>query len=46
MIFGKVVENRGQQSCIVNTSLGLIRRNKQIRKAGVRPQELYKPKQG
>ena len=46
-IFGEVVENRGQRSCVVNTSLGLIRRNhKQIRKAEVRPQELYKPKQG
>ena len=41
------MENRGQRSCVVNTSLGLIRRNhKQIRKAEVRPQELYKPKQG
>ena len=46
-IFGEVVENRGQRSCVVNTSLGLIRRNdKQIRKAEVRAQELYKPKQG
>ena len=41
------MENRGQRSCVVNTSLGLIRRNhKQIRKAEVRLQELYKPKQG
>ena len=35
-IFGEVVENRGQRSCVVNTSLGLIRRN----------HKLYKPKQG
>ena len=45
--FGEVVENRGQRLCVVNISSGLIRRNhKQIRKAEVRQQELYKPKQG
>ena len=45
-ILGEVAENRGQRSCVVQTPLGLICRNhKQIRKAEVRQQEPYKPRQ-